>query len=422
MDSKKRKYPSGAEKKRTTKVKKREELAEHVKKITNYLCVPEPSTSEPSTSSPIDPNPTPSTIISLLIDTDSDSENDSVQLHAVNSSNQNISNQHQTFDLTSESEPESEHNHPLIVLNDDVQRSSEPLIEYAGDGEDYFTKPARNALSIFLKHHPQQPDAHIPFNPKKVYCNVDGNIRKWISYNTNTKKLYCYLCLAFSNNVNGTFVKGFSDFKHVCNNISIHEKSKDHEKCVNSLLILSSGKDINTLLNRDAKSLRNRQIFERRELLKRIIDVVKLIGKRGLSYRGHRNESSFTLNSLELDHGNFLEMILLLGKYDPVMQQHLDNIKKENESGKNSKGRGNKITFLSKSTIDYIINIIGNEIQNIIASEVRQAKFYTVQIDTTQDVSTKDQLSLVFRYILNGIAHEKLLSMTPASSSTGKKV
>lgn len=58
----------------------------------------------------------------------------------------------------------------------------------------------------------------------------------------------------------------------------------------------------------------------------RIIDVIKLIGKRGLSYRNRNNEAAYTLNDTSLDHGNFLEIILLLSKYDEVIKCHLDKV------------------------------------------------------------------------------------------------
>jgi len=53
---------------------------------------------------------------------------------------------------------------------------------------------------------------------------------------------------------------------------------------------------------------------------------VKLIGKRGLSYRGKSNEAAYTLKDENLDHGNFLEIIILLGKYDSTLKSHLDTV------------------------------------------------------------------------------------------------
>ncbi len=51
-------------------------------------------------------------------------------------------------------------------------------------------------------------------------------------------------------------------------------------------------------------------------MLERVVDVVKVIGKRGLSYRGSQSEAAYTLEDISVDHGNFLELILLISKYD----------------------------------------------------------------------------------------------------------
>lgn len=93
----------------------------------------------------------------------------------------------------------------------------------------------------------------------------------------------------------------------------------------------------------------------------RIIDIIKFIGKRGLSFRGKKFEASYLLEDPKLDKGNFLELILLLSKYDIVLKEHLTLVisaskttheKFVNNSYKTMQGRGSLITFISKSTIN----------------------------------------------------------------------
>lgn len=62
------------------------------------------------------------------------------------------------------------------------------------------------------------------------------------------------------------------------------------------------------------------------KIIERVIDIIKLICKRGLSYRAHRNESTLSLLDPVLDHGNFLDILLLLKKYDIVLSEHVDKI------------------------------------------------------------------------------------------------
>lgn len=90
-------------------------------------------------------------------------------------------------------------------------------------------------------------------------------------------------------------------------------------------------------------------------MLERIIDVIKV------SYRGTKSEAAYTLDDSSLDHGNFLEMIILLGKYDICMNEHLvDCIKKSQALHKSvsREGRGALITLLSKTTVNNVITTI----------------------------------------------------------------
>lgn len=154
----------------------------------------------------------------------------------------------------------------------------------------------------------------------------------------------------------------------------------------------------------------------------RIIDVLKLIGKRGLSYRGSRNEGAHSFNDKTLDHGNFLEIMILLSKYDLVIKEHFNTIISKSESKfiAKKKGRGNLLTFLSKNTLQNIITIISSLISNQIASEINKSKMFSVLIDTTQDITVTDQCSIVIRYVLHDGIHEKLVAVKPCHDSTGK--
>ena len=96
--------------------------------------------------------------------------------------------------------------------------------------------------------------------------------------------------------------------------------------------------------------------------MKRIVDTITFLGKQGLAFRGHRRR----LNQPVLNTGNLLEAL----KYLPnMMQQQIDIWKKQDLGRKTltqakakkrgAKGRGSKLTFLSKNSQNAVINIIG---------------------------------------------------------------
>lgn len=85
-----------------------------------------------------------------------------------------------------------------------------------------------------------------------------------------------------------------------------------------------------------------------------------------------------------------------------------------------SRGRGNLVTFLSKTTVNKIIRILGEQIQNSIVKEVTYSDQFSLEIDSTQDVSVVDQLTVCLRYVYKGEIKERLLKMIPIQFSTGE--
>jgi hypothetical protein len=121
------------------------------------------------------------------------------------------------------------------------------------------------------------------------------------------------------------------------------------------------------------------------QVLDQIIKVIKLIGKREISIRGKSNEAAYLLNNEFLDHGNFLELIVSLSKYDVVLNEHLNKVIKKSQKNhdNDSKGRGNLVTFLSHYIMDNIIIIISNLIKSTITKKVNEANMFLVLLDTT---------------------------------------
>lgn len=150
----------------------------------------------------------------------------------------------------------------------------------------------------FLKHHPIQP---IPLNGKSVDFNriydrilSYGDIvnRKWISFSIDTQYIYCSSCMAFSTNFGqeSKFITGYlaciKKNKSLYQDIERHEKSKIHENSSLAVLRAVANNDIGNLLNRNVFSQHAKDVQNRREILKRLIDIVLFIGTQGIPYRG----------------------------------------------------------------------------------------------------------------------------------------
>lgn len=143
-----------------------------------------------------------------------------------------------------------------------------------------------------------------------------------------------------------------------------------------------------------------------------VIQVIKPNGKCGLSYRGKRNKAAHSLDDDDVDHGNFLKIFKILGKFDETSQKHLDQAIKackklllsvEQASG----GRGGLVNFLSKTTVNYIFEIIRQLMKDSISKEIRKARMFSIQI-TRRKISrswTNAASSSFDMYVTDGAAN-----------------
>ena len=123
--------------------------------------------------------------------------------------------------------------------------------------------------------------------------------------------------------------------------IGEHERSEAHRTSAEAYFLRASRSDVGSLLAEKQVSLHREQVRKKRQVMDRVINVIKVIGKRGLSYRGGKHEAAYSLENMELDHGNFLEIIMLLSKYDVCLQEHVSNcIKTSKMQHETGKGRG----------------------------------------------------------------------------------
>ena len=310
--------------------------------------------------------------------------------------------------------------------------------QVTADYLELWQKPKIGVELDWLKHHPKQPNTgNLPFNPTKVYESKVGRQkfpREWISYNEGTKKLHCFICVAFSSDAVSQFgVAGFdaTDVKHLYSRISEHESSRSHDQSVQAYLLAKKSKgNIRSILDLTAQKIHDKQVLHNRHIMHCVADVVCFLATKGLAYRGPgNNEAMYNLDE-DVNHGNFLDMIRVLANYDKTLNSHLERIVQKSKAKKlkvdasesSKRARGNRNTFLSKTTVEKVYNTTSRMIKDEILKEVKLAggKF-GVMIDSTQDISVKDQVAVVIRYTLDE-PKERLLSLVPAKGGTGEEL
>ena len=85
-----------------------------------------------------------------------------------------------------------------------------------------------------------------------------------------------------------------------------------------------------------------------------------------------------------------MQLVRFRAETDPILATHLQ------EAPKNAR-------YTSKGIQNELIDVVGQSIQLDIISEVQAAQFYSIIADEVTDVANKEELSLVLRYIHNGV-------------------
>ena len=277
---------------------------------------------------------------------------------------------------------------------------------------------------------PYQPIDGIPFQRDIYFQNVkdDQRIqRRWLTYDSVEKKLYCRICGCFSANRSGDLVCGLGgdNFRRASITVKRHESSQHHRDASDVYFRHLQGKDIVSLTPQwmqVAKRSSREKVEQNRQVLNRVIDIIKLIASQGLAYRGGGcSESARYLRDASKRHGNFLELVLLLCKYDPTLNAHVDNCVEQ--SKKQGKGRGSFVTFISKTTVNNILvtlaELIQEEIVKCINTDCRGK--YGAMMDGTVDISGTDQMSVVVRFVTSdGKVQERLLGLDVITSGKGE--
>ena len=168
-----------------------------------------------------------------------------------------------------------------------------------------------------------------------------------------------------------------------------HETTQCHKDSVLCWHSYKASKSTGSVLQQ-IESASSSKITERREYLKRIVEVTRMLGKQGIPFRGH--DESPDSNK----RGSFLECMDLLKKFDPFLQSYTPPA---------------NTTYLSSDTQNQMIQCCSQEVTATIVREMRKSKMYAIMADEARDGKT-EQLSLCVRYVADGALRERLLSLT----------
>ncbi|KAL4112477.1 hypothetical protein QTP88_016257 [Uroleucon formosanum] len=197
------------------------------------------------------------------------------------------------------------------------------------------------------------------FSPNWYNKNVKSGMsckRNWLVFSSKANKMFCFPCFLFRSVSQHSYQwsnpnKGVSNFRKGNEKIIKHEKSKDHRDAENEYLILKSR------ISKDITIQQNLMKVQKEDI-----------------------------NQDTQSKGLFIEIVKLVSKDDAVLAKHLA------ESNRNE-------TYLSLKIQNDILKCMADETLHKILNEVKQAKYFTIIVDSTIDIGRIDQFSFSLRFV-----------------------
>jgi hypothetical protein len=221
--------------------------------------------------------------------------------------------------------------------------------------------------------------------------------------------MFCLPCVLFGNvtafeRLDKLFKSPLKLWTSAASKFSAHEKrSQKHKNSVTDFQLFRASmqnrrKDIDQILSAELE----KRIKENRERLSPIIKCILYCGKTNQALRGHRDDS--TQDSEQ--QGNFKDLIeFRIESGDVKLKEHLETAQKN-------------LTYLSKTTQNQLISATSKFIRDTILTNINMgSRYYSIMADEATDISNKEQLSIVVRYVDNSkIIRESFLGFCHLSN------
>ncbi|CAH9060043.1 unnamed protein product [Cuscuta europaea] len=306
--------------------------------------------------------------------------------------------------------------------NEESSREKHPRVEF--DPNDIVSDPGLRkpifkynsfirdqVMREYLTRGPCRPIGHV--YPKRVYGKEKRSFQPawfekypWLEYSISKDAAYCLWCYLFKDSNKGNRVgevafteKGVNNWKKALDIFNTHVGvvgSAHNNARVKLETFQNQRQSISHLISAHGREIEAAY----RIRLTAILDVIRFLLKQGLAFRGH-DESSSSLNK-----GNFLELL----EWYSQRNEEVANTLNENAPGNNQ--------MTSPKIQKELTNACAFEVTRVILEDIGD-NLFTLMVDECRDVSVKEQMGVVLRYVdKRGYVIERFLGIVHVTDTS----
>ncbi|CAK1597573.1 unnamed protein product [Parnassius mnemosyne] len=146
-------------------------------------------------------------------------------------------------------------------------------------------------------------------------------------YSQTKDAVYCFPCRIFGlENTKIGSSEGVYDWKHLGDYLKSHESSRQHKNCMLKWFNLENGLKSCSTIDFLAQPQIEQDRQRWRDILERLLAIVNFLASHNLAFRGHKEKLKSDSDSSETS-GNFIDLVKLIARFDPVMRLHLKQVK-----------------------------------------------------------------------------------------------
>ena len=186
--------------------------------------------------------------------------------------------------------------------------------------------------------------------------------------------------------------------------LSMHFSSESHSEALSAYLrFCDPSCHIDALLDKATRNARIQEAkdhVENKEVIKVLLDIAKTLARQDIAFRGDKGE----------EHGNFRQLVALVARHCPLLERWISS----------RRSRPHHVTYMAPESQNDMIQLLAEDVRRRIIEEIKEASMFGVSADTTPDLSKRDQMAIVCRYVnADGAPKERLLSMKSTTSKKG---